>query len=318
MPSVPLPQVSLSRRIGFGALAVVPVLLLTSCSDDPVVVADPAAVDAGESGDAPKEAALIEIEERGAPEVEVPEKPAAELAVTDLEEGTGETVGPGAMITAHYTGVGQLSGTKFDSSWDREGAASFSLNQVIPGWSKGLVGMKVGGRRELVIPGALAYGEQPPEESGIEPDETLVFVVDLVRIDEPGPKIDEAAQAAAEARGEPRIEVPDPVPSELTITDEVEGTGAAVKQRDEVTVSYVGVATSTGETFDSSWERGQPITFTLDQVIPGWGKGLIGMKVGGRRELVIPPELAYGDNPQSPDIKPGETLIFVVDLVGIG
>ena len=262
---------------------------------------------------------LRAIEKRGAPEVEVPDKPVTELQVIDLEEGTGDEVGPGATIFAHYTGVGQVSGKKFDSSWDREEPVSFSLDGVIPGWTEGLVGMKVGGRRELVIPGALAYGDQPPEGSGIEPDETLVFVIDLVRIDDAGPKIDAQAQDAAEKRGEPKIEVPDPVPTKLTITDEVVGTGAAVKNGDEVTAAYLGVGASTGETFDSSWERGQPATFPLDQVIPGWSEGLVGMKVGGRRELVIPAEQAYGDQPPAGSgIKPGETLVFVIDLVGIG
>ena len=85
-----------------------------------------------------------------------------------------------------------------------------------------------------------------------------------------------------------------------------------------MTAAYLGVGASTGETFDSSWERGQPATFPLDQVIPGWSEGLVGMKVGGRRELVIPAEQAYGDQPPAGSgIKPGETLVFVVDLVGI-
>lgn len=255
-------------------------LLLASCGDEPSADAEPAAVDAGDSADAPKDDTLIAIEQRGAPEVKVPDEPATELEITDLEEGTGEAVGPGATITAHYTGVGQISGDTFDSSWDREEPASFALNQVIPGWTEGLVGMKVGGRRELVIPGDKAYGDQPPEESGIEPDETLVFVIDLVRIDDPGPKIDAEAQAAAEKRGDPKIEVPDPLPTKLTVTDEVEGTGDEVKAGDQVTVAYEGVSASTGKTFDSSWVRGQPATFTLDQVITGWGEGLVGMKVG--------------------------------------
>lgn len=312
------PRRSLSRRIGFGAI-VISVLLFASCGDESSADAEPAAVDAGASDAAPKDATLIAIEKRGAPEVEVPDKPATELEVIDLEEGTGDEVGPGATITAHYIGVGQVSGKKFDSSWDQDQPATFSLDGVIPGWTEGLVGMKVGGRRELIIPGAQAYSDQPPEGSGIEPDETLVFVIDLVRIDDPGPAIDAKAQAAAQERGEPKIQVPDPLPTELTVTDDVEGTGDEVKKGDEVTVSYAGASASTGTIFDSSWKRGQPVTFKLDEVIPGWGEGLVGMKVGGRRTLVIPPEQAYGDTPPpGSDMKPGETLVFVVDLVGIG
>ena len=82
---------------------------------------------------------------------------------------------------------------------------------------------------------------------------------------------------------------------------------------------YVGVAHSTGEEFDASWNRGAPLDFRLGvgQVIPGWDQGVQGMKVGGRRQLTIPPHLAYGDRGAGGAIKPGETLIFVVDLVDV-
>ncbi len=104
--------------------------------------------------------------------------PATELVVIDLIEGTGEPVAPGDIAAANYVGLGQRSGEVFDSSWQSGQPITFSLNQVIAGWQQGLVGMKPGGRRVLVIPGELAYGEQagPP---GIGPNETLVFVVDL-------------------------------------------------------------------------------------------------------------------------------------------
>ena len=84
-------------------------------------------------------------------------------------------------MTVHYVGCGQQSAKQFDSSWDTGKPATFALNEVIPGWSQGLVGMKTGGRRTLVIPGNLAYGASPPDSS-IAPNETLVFVVDLVSV----------------------------------------------------------------------------------------------------------------------------------------
>jgi len=149
------------------------------------------------------------IDERGEPEVTVPEQPATKLEVTDLVEGSGDEVQAGATITAHYIGVVQGTGKTFDSSWDRGDPVTFPLGQVIPGWTKGLVGMKVGGRRQLVIPGDQAYGDRPPPESGIEPGETLVFVIDLVRIDDPGPTVDGEALAAAEGRGAPKGKGPD-------------------------------------------------------------------------------------------------------------
>ena len=106
-------------------------------------------------------------------------------------------------------------------------------------------------------------------------------------------------------------------PADLQITEVWEGTGAEAKAGDMVQVHYVGVAFSTGEQFDASWDRGDPLQFQLGvgQVIAGWDRGVQGMKVGGRRQLIIPPDLAYGDRGAGRDIAPGETLIFVCDLV---
>ncbi len=106
-------------------------------------------------------------------------------------------------------------------------------------------------------------------------------------------------------------------PAELEITDIWEGDGAVAKAGDTVQVHYVGVAYSTGEEFDASWNRGDPLEFRLGvgQVITGWDQGVQGMRVGGRRQLVIPPGLAYGDRGAGHSIAPGETLIFVCDLV---
>lgn len=108
-------------------------------------------------------------------------------------------------------------------------------------------------------------------------------------------------------------------PADLEIKDIREGDGAVAQAGDTVAVHYVGVAWSTGEEFDSSWGRGAPLQFQLGvgQVIPGWDRGVQGMKVGGRRHLTIPAHLAYGDRGAGGVIKPGETLIFVCDLVGV-
>lgn len=105
------------------------------------------------------------------------------------------------------------------------------------------------------------------------------------------------------------------VPTSLVTQDLVTGVGTPIASTDTVTVNYVGVSCSTGEIFDSSWTRGQAATFPLDQVIPGWTQGLVGMKPGGRRELIIPADLAYGADGNSPKIAPDEALVFVVDLV---
>jgi peptidylprolyl isomerase len=105
-------------------------------------------------------------------------------------------------------------------------------------------------------------------------------------------------------------------PKRLVVKDIVKGTGKTAKAGDTVTVQYVGVDHKTGEQFDASWDRGEPFQFQLgaQQVIPGWDQGVAGMKVGGRRELIIPPDLAYGPQGQPPAIAPNATLVFVVDL----
>lgn len=118
----------------------------------------------------------------------------------------------------------------------------------------------------------------------------------------------------------PEIDFPgDEPPTELVVTDLAVGEGPEVKPGDLIDVHYVGVAHSNGEEFDSSWNRGTPLQFRVGtgRVIKGWDDGLIGMQVGGRRQLVIPPHLGYGDRGAGGVIAPGETLIFVCDLVSI-
>lgn len=124
--------------------------------------------------------------------------------------------------------------------------------------------------------------------------------------------------AATDLETKPVVEVPDsPPPAALEVEDIVEGDGEPVTGGDELQVQYVGVSYETGEEFDASWDRGEPFAFELGagMVIPGWDEGLEGMKVGGRRRLTIPPDLAYGSQGSPPAIGPNETLVFVIDIV---
>ena len=118
----------------------------------------------------------------------------------------------------------------------------------------------------------------------------------------------------------PEIDFPgDAPPADLVIEDITVGDGAEASAGSTVAAHYVGVAHSTGEEFDASWNRGDPLEFRLGvgMVIAGWDQGIEGMKVGGRRRLTIPPHLGYGDRGAGAAIKPGETLIFVVDLMDV-
>ena len=118
----------------------------------------------------------------------------------------------------------------------------------------------------------------------------------------------------------PRVDVPcdQPPPSDLELEDLALGQGEEAVAGQEVEVHYVGVSWATGRQFDASWDRGDTFKFGLGrgQVIPGWDRGVAGMRVGGRRRITIPPDLAYGSQGAGGVIGPGETLVFVVDLVG--
>lgn len=172
------------------SVALVLVLLLGACGsddDDPVKAGADSEQDAGaDTGDEKKGSDGFEVNGRTKPEVEVPDDdPPTELVIEDLEEGEGESVKPGYGVSVHYVGVAWSTGEEFDASWDRQEALPFVVGRgdVIRGWDEGLVGMKVGGRRKLVIPPDLAYGSSGIGPIG--PDETLVFVVDLVEAEPP-------------------------------------------------------------------------------------------------------------------------------------
>jgi peptidylprolyl isomerase len=131
-----------------------------------------------------------------------------------------------------------------------------------------------------------------------------------------------SGESGSEAGGrKPKVVVPRGKPPKQLVTRDLRpGTGEEAKAGDEVTVQYVGVLYKNGKQFDASWDRGEPFTFTLGagEVIKGWDQGVEGMKEGGRRELVIPPNLGYGSAGYPPAIPPNETLVFVIDLLEVG
>ena len=239
-----------------------------------------------------------------------PSSPPTELLIEDLVVGSGSPVGVGDFLVMDYVGVSYSTGLQFDASWDRGSPFPFELGagRVIQGWDQGIVGMSVGGRRSLTIPPELAYGENGSGSGSIGPNETLVFVVDLI--------------ASVPANLEkPTEDLTSESTTELKTNDISEGSGATVQPGNVVYIHYVGVSASTGEQFDSSWDRGRSefigyISGT-GNVIQGLDEGLLGMQVGGRRTVVIPPDLAYGENGAGDGlIAPNETLIFTVDLLG--
>lgn len=235
---------------------------------------------------------------------------ASGLKYYDLQVGDGAAPTEGSVVFVHYTGW-LTDGTMFDSSMKRRKPFSFVLGagQVIKGWDLGVASMKVGGKRQLVIPGDLAYGPmgRPPK---IPANATLIFEVELLDIGEARHAPD-APQKLAD--------------SEYTTTDsglkyhdfEV-GTGASPTPGAIVKVDYTGWLTD-GTKFDSSLDRAEPIEFPIGQgrVIKGWDEGVMSMKVGGSRQLVIPADIAYGERGRPPVIPPSSTLVFEVKLVDV-
>lgn len=249
------------------------------------------------------------------PETEPPAQPAAsegftELGIIDTEVGDGEAVEPGATVTVHYRGTFRENGEEFDSSYSRGQPAVFPLSGVIAGFSEGLLGMKVGGKRRIEIPWNMAYGAQgrPP---AIPPRSDLVFDLELVGVDNPEPP--QTPELETEFEGEPQD-----LGDGLIVRDIKTGIGEeALKPGATAIVHYRGVLADTGEQFDASYDRGEPAKFKLDPgaLIEGFSRGLLGMKAGGKRRIEIPAALGYGAQGSPPKIPANADLVFEVEVL---
>jgi peptidylprolyl isomerase len=226
-----------------------------------------------------------------------------------LEQGSGESPQPGDIVEVHYTGT-LADGTVFDSSYERGQPIRFplGLGQVIPGWDEGIGLLQVGDKARLIIPPELAYGEAGAGGGVIPPNATLTFEVELVDI-LPGPPEAPAEVAAADYVT---------TDSGLQYYDLEQGSGPTPQAGQQVAVHYTGWLED-GTMFDSSLLRGQPFELIIGQgqVIPGWDEGVASMQVGTRRQLVIPPDLAYGESGAGGVIPPNATLIFEVELLEV-
>lgn len=230
------------------------------------------------------------------------------LQYADLTTGEGTQVISGTIVTTHFT-IWVQNGDTNDYVVSSNGGdpltfAEGSGTTVFPGWEEGMLGMKVGGKRLLIIPPDLALGDQGG--NGIPPNSTLVMEVELTDAKEPAtmtqvPEEDYTTTASG-----------------LKYYDIVEGDGETPQAGQTVVVDYTGWLQD-GTKFDSSVDRGQPFSFVLGtgNVIPGWDEGVASMKVGGKRQLVIPPDLAYGEAGSGGVIPPNATLIFDVELLSI-
>jgi peptidylprolyl isomerase len=223
------------------------------------------------------------------------------LKYLDVKEGTGEPPKSGRTCVVHYTGWlwdQDAKGKKFDSSVDNGVPFAFHVGneEVIKGWDEGVLGMKAGGKRQLLIPPDLAYGERGAG-GVIPPNATLLFEVEL-------------------------LEIWEKTESGLEYFDIKEGTGAEPKTGETCVMHYTGWLwrnNAKGKKFDSSVDRDEPLPFAIGkgQVIKGWDEGVATMKVGGKRKLLIPSKLGYGARGFRDVIPPDATLFFEVELLKV-
>jgi peptidylprolyl isomerase len=221
------------------------------------------------------------------------------LKTHDLVVGKGEEATHDAFVEFRFQGwLGD--GTYWQGSPETGPAYRLPVSFTrFKGWSEGVRGMKEGGRRLLVCPPDLAFGEQGMR--GVPPNATVVMDVELVRV----------VLKMTPTNAKDEVETP----SGLKYVDIKVGDGESPEPDGQVTVHHTGWVED-GTFFRSSVPRGVPETFLLERAVPGWAEGVRSMKVGGKRKLIIPPELGYGDRPHR-GVPPNSTLIYEVELVGV-
>ncbi|MEY2996349.1 MAG: hypothetical protein RLZZ39_1174 [Actinomycetota bacterium] len=263
-----------------------------------------------DSDDTANELTLVEdpIMDADEPEVDLPSQIPTTLVTTDITVGDGPAAADGDTVFVNYVGVLSADGTRFDGNYGSDPfVVTLGMGMVIKGWDEGLVGMQAGGRRQLDIPADLAYGSQGAGDA-IPPDSAISFVVDMI-----------AVVPATDAAGEPAVDIaPADNVGELLITDLVVGDGAEAEAGAKAVLHLVAFRADTAAQVTSTWSSPQPLSFELTEggTLPGLVEGIQGMKVGGRRQLQVPFEDAWGAEGQSEIGLPAEIdLIVVIDLL---
>ncbi len=251
---------------------------------------------------------------------------------TVLDAGDGDPAATGDTVTVEYTIVSALTGEVVDqTAYDGSNPATFGLDgTLVPGFEKTLLCSAPGSRVVGVLAATDGLSSDQLAQIGLAADDSLVLVLDVISVDTPVPPLARAegtAQPAPEGfptvvlgdDGRPTVTIPDTAPpTELKIATLIQGDGAEVKDGDQVTVHYQGVNWNTKVIFDESWARGEPSTFSTSGVIAGFSAALVGQKVGSQVIAIIPPDQGYGAAGSPPDIGGTDTLVFVVDILGIG
>jgi FKBP-type peptidyl-prolyl cis-trans isomerase len=266
-----------------------------------------------------------------APAVKIPAKKAGtNLAVKTEITGNGPALGKSDAFVGNYV-VYIWSGATHKLALSTYTAAPQVLSgSLLPGLETALRGKKMGSRVIAVLPPKYAYGKAGNSQVGVTATDTLVFVVDMIKdvpatasasgthVSNGGGSLPTVTATAGKA---PTIKMPKSKPSsKLVVKTLIKGSGAPVAKGQEVVTQYVGALYRNGKVFDSSWQRNAPFGFQLGaspaQIIPGWDKGLVGVPVGSRVMLIIPPADGYGSKGNSQaGIKGTDTLVFVIDIL---
>jgi FKBP-type peptidyl-prolyl cis-trans isomerase len=267
------------------------------------------------------------------PKVTIPAQKAGKNLVYKTEiQGTGPALGKDDSFVGNYV-VYKWSGTKHTLALSTFSSSPQLLSgSLLPGLATALKDKKMGSRVLAVLPPKYGYGPDGNTEVGVTGTDTLVFVIDMIK--EFGDKASASGTQVSNGGGDlptvtakpgsaPTITVPakKSPPSKLVVKTLIRGSGAKVAKGQEVITQYVAVNWRTKKVFDSSWSRDAPFGFEIDanppQIIPGWDKGLLGVPVGSRVMLIIPPADGYGKSGDSEaGIKGTDTLVFVVDVIG--
>ncbi len=234
---------------------------------------------------------------------------------------SGPTIKKGTSVELNYAGYNGRTGKMFDDSYSRGTTATFNLDQVVPGFSKGLVGQHQGSRVVIAMPGSDGYdgsGGNPQIEVNV--GDSLVFVVDIVAVPLSGPEGTKQEPEAglpvvSDKDGTPEISVPktDP-PKELKVATLIKGEGNKVTESDALTLNYQWVRWSDGKLLEQTYGD-KAAEVPLSSLVPGVVKGLTGQTVGSRVLLVIPPAESYPDGNAKPSLAPTDTTVMVVDLL---
>lgn len=267
------------------------------------------------------------------PTVEAGTKVGKKTTTTDLVKAESKACASDSSVyvTLDLVGATAKDAKVFSDTWkdERPVTARLGQGQLIAGLETGLKGMKVGGRRQIAIPSAEAYGKDGNAAQGIGKNEDLVFVVDLVAVTE-SPLFCNAASNIPKGTkpGKPtEVKMPLEAPTDKVVTTVLTpADGAKATKKSYLTVDYLGVSCGTGQQFDSSWDRADPITIALVdatptdvafQVIPGWSDGLVGQNEGSTVQIDIPFEQAYGAAGREPSIGPSDPLTFIVKIIKV-